>query len=278
MAVVGKGRRAALGQLLGAAGGLAALPAMAATQADVGPASMWLEDLTWPELRERIQAGSTTLIVPIGGVEQSGPFIALGKHNQRVRVIAQKIAEALGNALLAPVVAYVPEGNTAPPTSHMRFPGTITVPEEVFVQTLMSAAESLRVHGMRHVVFLGDHGGYRKSVERAAAQLNRRWAGSAQALVPPEYYRASSDGFNAILRQQGFRDDEIGTHAGLADAALQLAVAPDAVRSLRNAPKPGAADGVYGGDPRRATAALGQRGIELIVHDTVAALRRDISR
>ena len=74
------------------------------------PGTVFLEDLTWTELRDQIGAGKTTIIVPIGGVEQSGPDMALGKHDVRVRALSQKIALALGNALVAPVIAYVPEG------------------------------------------------------------------------------------------------------------------------------------------------------------------------
>ena len=99
-------------------------------------ASVYLEELTWPELRADIQAGKTTILVPIGGTEQNGPQMALGKHNVRVHVLSGKIAHALGNALVAPVIAYVPEGSTNPPTSHMRFPGTITVPTDVFEKTI----------------------------------------------------------------------------------------------------------------------------------------------
>lgn len=242
------------------------------------PHTVQLQELTWTELRDRIQSGSTTIIIPIGGTEQSGPYVALGKHNARVAWLSQKIAEALGNALVAPVIAYVPEGSYAPPTSHMRFPGTITVPDAAFEQVLESAANSFAVHGFRNIVFLGDHGGYQKDLQRVVAHLNKHWAGTpARAFVPPEYYAASSVGYDRILRQHGFRDDEIGTHAGLADTSLQLAVAPQMVRvdKLRSAGKPGAADGVYGGDPRRSTAALGRLGIDLIVRQTIQAIRKD---
>src|SRR6185437_8326776 len=105
--------------------GLSCAAALSFAQA---PHTVQLEDLTWTELRDEIAAGKTTIIVPIGGTEQSGPYVALGKHNARVQVLATRIAEGLGNALVAPVIAYVPEGSYAPPTSHMRFPGTITVP------------------------------------------------------------------------------------------------------------------------------------------------------
>ncbi|GAC1323458.1 MAG: creatininase family protein [Collimonas sp.] len=240
------------------------------------PKTVVLEDLTWTELRAQIAAGKTTIIIPIGATEQSGPDVALGKHNVRVKILSQRIAEGLGNALVAPVIAYVPEGSYAPTTSHMRFPGTITVPDDVFEKTLESAANSFKVHGFRNIVFLGDHGGYQNDIKKVVAQLNKAWSGSpARAILPPEYYASSSDGYAQILRKHGYRDDEIGTHAGLADTSLQLAVAPQMVRqdSLRNGPKLGLADGVYGGDPRRSTAELGQLGIDAIVTQTINALK-----
>ncbi|MFC3108742.1 creatininase family protein [Undibacterium arcticum] len=242
------------------------------------PKTVFLEDLTWTELRDQIQSGKTTIIVPVGGTEQSGPDVALGKHNARVKVLSQRIAEGLGNALVAPVVAYVPEGSYAPPTSHMRFPGTITVPDDVFEKMLESAANSFKVHGFRNIVFLGDHGGYQNDIKRVVARLNKTWSGStSRAFVPPEYYASSSDGYSQILRQHGYRDDEIGTHAGLADTSLQLAVAPQMVRQdrLRNGPRLGPADGVYGGDPRHSTAELGQLGIDAIVSRTINAVKKD---
>src|SRR6184192_2271933 len=100
------------------------------------PDTVFLEELTWTELRTLVQSGKTTIILPIGGTEQNGPHMALGKHNIRVKALSERIARALGNALVAPVIAYVPEGNVDPPTGHMRFPGTITVSDEVFVKVI----------------------------------------------------------------------------------------------------------------------------------------------
>ncbi|CAN7577599.1 creatininase family protein [Trinickia sp. LjRoot230] len=242
------------------------------------PKTVQIEDLTWTELRDAIRAGKTTVIIPIGATEQSGPYVALGKHNVRVKALSARIAEGLGNAVVAPVIAYVPEGSYAPPSSHMRFAGTITVPDDVFEKTLESAANSLKIHGFTNIVFLGDHGGYQSDIRHAVAQLNKAWAGSdARAFVPPEYYGTSSDGYAQILRQHGVPDSEIGTHAGLADTSLLLSVAPQMVRvdRLRSASKPGPADGVYGGDPRRSSAELGRLGIDAIVSRTIDAIRKE---
>src|SRR5207302_7245840 len=124
---------------------LLALLLLAAAQALAqAPQTVFLDELTSSELRDQVRAGRRTIIVPIGGTEQSGPHMALGKHNVRVKVLAERIALALGNALVAPVVAYVPEGGIDPPTGHMRFPGTISVPERAFEAVLESAARSFK--------------------------------------------------------------------------------------------------------------------------------------
>src|SRR5262245_62943229 len=120
------------------------------------PETVVLEELTWTELRAFVRAGKTTILLPIGGTEQNGPHMALGKHNARVKALAERIAKNLGNALVAPVLSYVPEGSVQPPTGHMRFPGTITVRQDRFRQTLDSAAGSSPRHRFRDVLLLGN--------------------------------------------------------------------------------------------------------------------------
>jgi creatinine amidohydrolase/Fe(II)-dependent formamide hydrolase-like protein len=155
--------------------------------------SVQIEELTSPELRDRIAAGATTVLIPIGGTEQSGPHMVLGKHNVRARVLATAIAQRLGNALVAPVVAYVPEGSIHPPAAHMRFAGTISIPEAAFESMLEGAARSFKQHGFRHVFFLGDHGGYQKNEQRVAARLDREWARDPACRVYAllDYYHAT---------------------------------------------------------------------------------------
>ncbi len=250
----------------------AALVAGAVHAAAPGP---HIEDMTWPELQGRIQAGSTTVLVPIGGTEQNGPHMVLGKHNVRVRVLAAQIAAKLGNAVVAPVMAYVPEGAVNPPTAHMRFTGTITMSDATFEAVLESTARSFCQHGFRDVVFLGDHGGYQKSEERAAARVNADKATPAgcKAHALTEYYRVTQGAYIDDLKARGLSTAEIGTHAGAGDTSLALAVDPALVRHdlmARTAPRP--QDGTYG-DPRRATAELGQLGVQRIVDASVAAIR-----
>ena len=246
------------------------------------PQPVFLEELTSSEVRDQVRAGRRTIIVPIGGTEQSGPHIVLGKHNVRVKVLAEKIAMALADALVAPVMSYAPEGGVNPPTSHMRFAGTITIPDQAFQQMLEYTARSLKQHGFRDIVFLGDHGGYQKDVQAVAARLNREWASTTVRVHPlPEYYRAAAEWYPGELRKRGYRDDEIGTHAGLADTSLALAADPrlvrgELVRSTPSLASDRARDGVAG-DPRRATTELGQAGVDAIVTLSVEAIKRAIA-
>jgi creatinine amidohydrolase len=243
------------------------------TRADA-PASVHLEDLTSPELAARIRAGATTVIIPIGGTEQNGAHMALGKHNVRVRLLSERIARALGNALVAPVIAYVPEGSVNPPTAHMRYPGSITVPPDVYRATIESAARSLRLAGFRDIVLLGDSGDYQKDNAAVAGKLGKEWAASpVRVHAIGEYYRAATSEFYDSLRKQGFSDAEIGPHAGLADTSLMLAVDPRLVRTDRLQKSEGVT-----GDPSRATAQLGQSAADVVVLQTVAAIRAATQR
>jgi creatinine amidohydrolase len=242
--------------------------------------TVFLEELTWTELRDLVRSGKATIIIPIGGTEQNGPHMALGKHNLRVRYLSEKIARALGDALVAPVIAYVPEGAVSPPTAHMRFPGTITIPEEAFDKTLEYAARSLRQAGFRDIVFLGDHGSYQRDEKAVADRLDKEWvAQPVRVHAIGEYYRASEREFGSLLKGKGYREEEIGTHAGLSDTSLTLAVDPHLVRSdhLQPSANRASGDGVDG-DPRGSSAELGRLGVDLIVTRTVDAIKKAIGR
>jgi creatinine amidohydrolase/Fe(II)-dependent formamide hydrolase-like protein len=245
--------------------------------APAGFAAVDLEALTSTELRDRIAQGTTTVLVPIGGTEQNGAHMVLGKHNVRAHLLADRIAETLGNAVVAPTIAYVPEGSIHPPAAHMKYTGTISIPEAAFEALLEGAARSFKQHGFRDVVFLGDHGGYQASLERVAAKLDREWAKdpSCRVLASSEYYRVTQTAYEDALKKRGATPAEIGVHAGLADTSLALAVDPALVRPQAMAAAPVA--GVTG-DPRRSSAELGEIGVKLIVDHTVAEIRRQTQR
>jgi len=105
--------------------------------------TVWLEDMTWMEVRDALAAGKRSVLVPTGGHEPNGPWVVLGKHNVILQANCTAIARKLGNALCAPVIKHVPEGDIDPPSGHMRSPGTISLREDTFRALLTDTAESL---------------------------------------------------------------------------------------------------------------------------------------
>ena len=234
-----------------------------------------LEDLTWQEVRAAIKAGSTTVIVPAGGTEQNGPHMTLGKHNGRAKVLTAKIAGRLGNALVAPVMAYVPEGNMTPPQAHMRFTGTLSITPEAFMAVLDGTARSLKQHGFTDIVLVGDHGSYQGQLKTVATKLNAEWNDTkVRVHFIDAYYRTAQSAYGDALKVKGLTDAQIGLHAGTADTALTMATNPNAVKPDRfeEAARGGLAVGVNG-DPQPSTIALGQIGVDLIVTRTVDAIK-----
>jgi creatinine amidohydrolase/Fe(II)-dependent formamide hydrolase-like protein len=151
--------------------------------------SVWIDELTWMEVRDRIADGHTTVIVPTGGIEQSGPFLTTGKHNVVLRASCPAIARNLGNALCAPIVKFVPEGSIDPPSGAMHFAGTISLRDATYRALLDDIGSSLKQHGFKDVVFIGDSGGNQSGMGAVASQLNRRWRGSGTAAhFVREYY------------------------------------------------------------------------------------------
>ena len=241
--------------------------------------SVFIDELTTTEVSAALQAGKTTLIIPVGGTEQSGPHVALGKHNARVGVLAERIALQLGDALVAPVVAYVPEGNITPPTEHMRFAGTISISDAAFKGLLTGAAQSFRQHGFKNIVLIGDHGGYQSQLKAVASSLNQGWAAlPVRAHFVGEFYTAAQTSYVEALKARGLTAAQIGLHAGVADTSLLLATAPGLVKpnQFAEAFKTGKAGGTAG-DPRASTAELGQLGVDAIVTQSTAAIRRAIA-
>ncbi len=252
---------------------LTAMLALAASSAAAQvPDTVFIEELTWTEVRDAIKAGKTTVILATGGTEQNGPHMVLGKHNFIIKYTAEQIARRLGNALVAPVVAYVPEGNLDPPSGHMRYPGAITLPNEYFTKVLEFAARSFRVNGFRDIVLIGDSGGNQNGMQQVAEMLNREWAGSGVRLhFVPEYYRGT--GYAEWLMTQGEKKEDIGTHAGITDTSQLMAIHPQHVRKDKLADRGGFEGSGVSGNPTRARVEYGKKGLELKIDTAVRRVK-----
>ncbi|MGB1840752.1 MAG: creatininase family protein [Longimicrobiales bacterium] len=181
--------------------------------------TLWIEEMTWMDVRDALQAGKTTAIISTGGVEPNGPWLVTGKHNYVLRENCPRIATYLGNALCAPVLELVPEGGIEPQTGHMTSPGTISLRQETFEAVLTDMAESLHQHGFENIVFIGDSGGNQRGMQNVAEALTQKWGGSARAHFIGEYYRAPQGSRNVLrelgVTREGMPSDNIHDSPGI---------------------------------------------------------------
>ncbi len=140
--------------------------------------SYWLEELTWMEIRDLIATGTSTVIISTGGIEENGPYLATGKHNTILEATCPAIAKNLGNALCAPIVKFVPEGNIEPPSGAMLYPGSISLTSATYEALLTDIASSLKQSGFSDIVMIGDSGGNQRGMANVAAALSEKWANS----------------------------------------------------------------------------------------------------
>jgi len=254
---------------------------LAASRADAQPVAdqaappVFIDELTWMEIRDRMLAGTKTVIIGTAGQEQKGPHMVTGEHKYVLQHTTERIARTLGDALVAPIITYVPEGSWEMPLrGHMAKAGTITLPEDRFIDLLVHAAKSLRAGGFTTVILIGDSGGNQNGMKAAADQLNAAWKeNGGRALFIGDYYTKSAEDIRTYLGKLGFSMEAIGSHAGMVDTSELLFVNPALVRRDRLAPGGGSPDSGVNGDPTKATAAFGKALVQIKIDNALAQIR-----
>ena len=238
------------------------------------PDTVFIEELTWAEVRDLVAGGTTSAIIGTAGTEQKGPHMVDGEHKFVMEYAADKIARGLGKTLVAPVITYVPEGGWDPPTGHMRYPGTITLPEDRFIELLVNAGRSLKASGFKTILFLGESGGNRNGMREAATRLNDLWKGAATAYWVDDYYTKShADQNKWITANLKIPEDQIGGHANLLDTSELLFVAPKHIRRDRLTGNDYPGNGVSG-DPAKSSPDLGKTFVQIKIDNSLAQIKR----
>jgi creatinine amidohydrolase/Fe(II)-dependent formamide hydrolase-like protein len=257
--------RLAVGGTTLALGAVIALSAPTVLEAQ-SPGDPYIEEMTWTEIRDAMAAGKTVAIVPTGGTEQNGPHMVMGKHNYIITHAAGLMARRLGNALVAPTVAWVPQQSYESPTFGDK-PGIISYRSPDYDRLLEAAARSLASHGFTHVLFIGDSGGNQAGLQTVADMLNDEWAdGPTKVFALTDFYRMGQQYSRMWLQAAyGYDMEQIGTHAGITDTSAVMYVFPDGIRDELRMPRGGSPDAGVTGDPTLATPEIGKMVIEFKV-------------
>jgi len=249
---------------------------LAASTAFSQTRSVFIEDLTWLEVRDAMAAGKTTAIVFAGGVEQNGPHMTMVKHNAIARYEAGQMAEQLGNALVYPIVPFSPAGDPVEKTGHSRFVGTVSLSSEVFMGVMRQVALSALSGGFKNVFLMGDHGGGQAELKLAAETLDAEWKPKG-ARVFYVAFTKSTQQTNAYLAERKIPG---GGHAGVAETSQLLFldgakwIRKDKLTAAKGQPEP--TTGING-DPSPATAEMGKMFLDFKVADAVEQIRKSIA-
>jgi len=234
--------------------------------------SVWIEDLTMLEVRDLIKGGKTTALILTGGIEENGPYLTTGKHNNVLKATGESIARALGNALVAPIVTLEP-GNPLRPNMS---PGTVVLSQATFQAVLTDMSNSLRSQGFKDIIMVGDSGGNAKGMQAAATSLNAEWQGNGYVHFIPEYYNyADVEEFEK--EHLGIHEKLEGYHDDYYITAIIATVSTDAIRMKE---RKQAGKFVINGvalDPIAKTIENGKKMVAFRTEATVAAIKKSMA-
>ncbi|MFT4888344.1 MAG: creatinine amidohydrolase/Fe(II)-dependent formamide hydrolase-like protein [Pseudohongiellaceae bacterium] len=253
---------------------------LAAERPIAAGSSYWLEELTSLEIRDLIASGTTTVIISTGGIEENGPYLATGKHNLILEGVCPALAEKLGNALCAPLVKFVPEGNISPPTGSMRYPGTISLSASTYEALLTDIASSLKQSGFTDIVMIGDSGGNQSGMANVADGLGADWIGDETRIhFVREFYDpgwvATEDYTQRELGVAESGND--GYHDDIWVTAMMMVTDPDQVRFSQRVNAGLASINGVAITPLEDTIELGRKMIEFRAEYTARAIQKVVA-
>ncbi|MEA2313848.1 MAG: creatinine amidohydrolase [Solirubrobacteraceae bacterium] len=179
-----------------------------------------LDTLTWPRVREEIDAGRDTVVMALGATEQHGRHMPLATDALIGDHLARAVADRL-DAFLAPTL------RVGCSEHHVGFAGTMSLSQETYHGILADLVRSLLRGGLRQIVLLATHGGNFGPLAAAIAKLDDG---------EREHVTALTDlGVLFEIAQMGEREygvplAEGGLHAGEWETSLMLAIHPELVR------------------------------------------------
>ena len=237
-------------------------------------AAPYMESMTWTEIRDAIAGGKKVAIIPTGGTEQNGPHMVMGKHNYIVTFSAGVLAQRLGNALVAPTLQYVPEGDYNRPNWGDK-PGVISLPDPAYEKVLDAAVRSLKVHGFTDIILIGDSGPNQRGMTNIAKALNAEWGGAGVRVhAITDYYEQGRILIRDYLNKTyGWSEQVVGSHAGTSDTSQLLYVFAQGIRKDKLAPNGGSPDAGVQGDPTKASVEIGKIAIDQKVNAALTQYR-----
>ncbi len=176
----------------------------------------WLHEMRWPEIKNYLDKGGDTVLVPVGSTEQHGPHLPLGTDS----LVAIRLAEDVGKAAQVP---------SCPPLwfgwspHHMGHPGTISLRAETVIAVVEDICQSLIRHGFKRILIINGHRQTNLSPLMIAAMNVKQKTGAFIVVVDPIFIGAEA--------ARKLRKSEIGSygHGGELETSHMLFIHNDLV-------------------------------------------------
>ncbi len=113
--------------------------------------SIYLQNMKGFEVEERLKVNDI-IIVPLGSTEAHGPHASSGEDTIQVTRMAELVAQRTGCTVAQPL------WYGSHPYHHLGMPGTIVIPEEIFIGMTRAIMAGLWNMGFRKMILLNGHG------------------------------------------------------------------------------------------------------------------------
>jgi creatinine amidohydrolase len=188
---------------------------------------MLLQDLSWPEVKS-LDFEQLVVILPTGSFEQHGPHLPFTTDTDIVSAVATGIERALPEQVLLTPTLW-----PGLSTHHMQFPGTLDVPQPVYIDLISELGKSLASMGAKKVFILNGHGGNDTPLRAALREL--------KSAVPATRFVFASYWTIAAKTIREVRESELGGvgHACEMETSIMLHLDPSRVkmdRAVRDGP------------------------------------------
>lgn len=185
------------------------------------PAKRYLPYLSWTQIAELADKENTVIVLPTGATEQHGPHLPCAVDTVISSGVVGRALTQLPDDVPAFAMAPITYGKSE---EHLHFPGTITLSGETLLATMNELGESVYRAGFRKLLIVNGHGGQPQVMEMAARELRLRHGDFI--VVPSFTWRVP----HVAAQYLSEKERRLAMHAGHAETALMLALAPETVR------------------------------------------------
>lgn len=191
--------------------------------------SVMIGELAWPEYNQQVKDGKTTVLIPIGALEQHGHHMSMNPDVLLPTAIAQQVAQRI-DGLVAPAIAYgYKSQQKSGGGNHM--PGTTSLDGLTLTSTIKDVLKELARHGVRKVAMVNGH--FENSmfivegVDLALREL--RWEGIQDfRIMVLSYWDFVTEATIAAIYPDGFPGWAV-EHGGVLETSLMLHLHPHLV-------------------------------------------------